>query len=287
MSPRRRSGLIGAAIAVAVVVAVALVGALAGGDGEDRPARRAAPAPAPAPRDQFVVGRGVRAALVARPDEPSPDAPVVVFLHGWSGVDPANYRAWLRHLVRGGSTVVYPVYQQPPFIDVRTPLRNIRAAVRAALARIGPHGPLVAAGHSAGGALAADLAASARAAGLPVPAAVYAVYPGRSLGDFPVRLSGPSLSRIPRSTRVVALGSPTDQVVGTATARETIAGATRVPASRRTLRLVRDRAVGDHLAPQRDGARVRRTFWRPLDRLLERLRSQASGSRPSQVPAEP
>ncbi len=271
-----------AAVLVAVVLAVAVRG-----DGDDDPASRPAATAPPSAREQFIVGRGVRAALVVRSPAPAPTAPVVVFLHGWGGVDPANYRGWLRHLVAGGATVVYPVYQQPPFIDVQTPLRNVRAAVRAALGRIGRHGPVVVAGHSAGGALAADLAASARAADLPVPAAVYSVYPGRSLGDFPVRLSGPSLRRIPRRTRIVAFGSPADQVVGTATARETIAGATRVPASRRTLRIVRDPAVGDHLAPQRDGARERRAFWRPLDRLLRDLPPQASGSRPSQVPAEP
>jgi acetyl esterase/lipase len=264
-------------------VAIVLVVGLVGGD-DDPPPVAERPQTSPT---RFVVGRGVRAALVLRPAAATASSPVVVFLHGWGGVEESNYGAWLRHLARGGATVVYPVYQQPPFIDVRTPLPNVRAALRTALARIGRHGPLVAAGHSAGGALAADLAASARAAGLPSPAAVLAVYPGRSLEGFPLRLDGPSLSRIPERTRVVALASRRDTVVGTRTARAIVAGATRVPASRRRLRIVRDPRIGDHLAPTRDGARERRAFWRPLDRLVRLARAQPSGSAPSQVPAEP
>jgi acetyl esterase/lipase len=291
---RRRWGLAAAAaLGVAVVVAV-VVAVSAGGEGDDR-AGRSVPAAAPARGgtvpgaevERLVVGRGVRSAVVVRPRGAGPRAPVVVFLHGWTAIDPALYGPWLEHLAAGGATVVYPVYQQAPFVDVRTPLRNVRSAVRTALRRIGRHGPLVAAGHSAGGALAADLAASAAGAGLPVPRAVYAVYPGRSLGRFPLRLSGPSLARIPARVRILALASPTDAVVGTATARAIVRQARRVPRERRTLRVIRSRAVGDHVAPQRAGARERRTFWRPLDRLLRLAQVPASGSRPSQVPAAP
>jgi acetyl esterase/lipase len=274
---RRRTALIAGAALGMLVAVLAVV--LAGGGGRSGDAR----APGTGTIERLVVGRGVRAAVVLRRPRTAADAPVVVFLHGWSGVDPALYGPWLRHLVRGGATVVFPVYQQPPFVDVRTPLVSAHAGLRSALRRIGRHGPLVAVGHSAGGALAADLAASARSAALPAPAAVYAIYPGRSLAAFPVRLDGPPPSRTPRRTRILALASPRDRVVGTETAREIVAGATRVPASRRTLRIVREPAVGDHLAPLRAGPRERRTFWVPLDRLLR----QASGSRPSQLPAEP
>jgi len=280
------AGAVGALGAVAGAVALST-----GGEHDDRAGRRA-PAVAPAPGrparvDRLVVGRGARAAVVLRRRGARAGDPVVVFLHGWTAVSPAAYRPWLEHLAAGGSTVVYPIYQEVPFVDVRTPLHNVRSGVRAALRRIGRHGPVIAAGHSAGGALAADLAASARAAGLPVPRAVYAVYPGRSLRGFPLRLTGPRLARIPAGVRIVALASPTDRVVGTATARGIVRGARRVPAGRRTLRIIRSRAVGDHLGPQRDGARERRTFWRPLDGLVRWAQTAASGSRPSQVPVAP
>ena len=264
-SRRRRLVLAGVGVGVLVGVALALI--LASPDDGGGEAR----SPAPEAIEQVVVGRGVRAAVVLRARRTAPTAPVVVFLHGWGAVDSELYGPWLRHLARRGATVVFPIYQQPPFIDVRTPLRNVRAAVRGGLRRIGRHGPMVAAGHSAGGALAADLTASARAAGLPVPVAVYAVYPGRSLEAFPgTRLDGPTLSRIPRRTRILALASPRDRVVGTATAREIVARATRVPAARRALRIIRDPALGDHRAPLGAGPRARRTFWAPLDRLIQR-----------------
>jgi hypothetical protein len=41
--------------------------------------------------------------------------------------------------------------------------------------------------------------------------------------------------------------------------------------------------VADHNAPMRTDPAARRTFWRPLDRLV----AQASGSRPSQEPVAP
>jgi acetyl esterase/lipase len=296
MSRRARAAVIAAGVAALAVAAAAVAVVATGGDDAERADRRApAPVPrpgrtlpaAPAAVEEIRVGRGVRSAIVVRPRPARPAAPVVVFLHGWTAVDPAPYAPWLRHLVAGGATVVYPAYQQVPFLDVRTPLRNVRAALRTALARIGRHGPLVAAGHSAGGALAADLAASARRTGLPVPRAVYAVYPGRALRGFALRLAGPPLSRIPAPVRILALASPTDEVVGTATARAIVRGARRVPENRRTLRIIRAPAVGDHLAPQRDGARERRTFWRPLDGLVRVAQARASGSSPSQVPAAP
>jgi dienelactone hydrolase len=46
------------------------------------------------------------------PDAPKPDtAPVIVFLHGWGGINPDYYATWIEHLVRKGNIVIYPVYQ--------------------------------------------------------------------------------------------------------------------------------------------------------------------------------
>jgi hypothetical protein len=219
--------------------------------------------------ERFLVGSGARSAVVLRASDAAPGRPVVVFLHGWTANVPAAYGAWLRHLVAGGADVVFPIYQRPPFDDIRTPLPNVQAAVRAALSRLPGHGPVVAAGHSAGGALSADLAASAAGAGLPQPAAVYAVYPGRDLG--PGRfLAGPPLARIPASTRLLVLESPTDRVVGTATSRDLIAGATRV---RGSLRTIRHPVLGAHNAPMGSADAIRETFWAPLDRLLRQVRA--------------
>lgn len=264
---RRRLLALAVAI-VAVVAAVAVILVVTRGD-EDA--------------GRFTVGSGTRSALVVRGAGERERRPVVVFIHGWSAIDPRAYDAWVRHLADGGADVVLPVYQAPPFLDVRTPLPNVIAALRAAFARLRGHGPVIAAGHSAGGALSADWAASAREEGLPQPAAIYAVYPGRGLGGA-LLLRGPSLRSIAPSTRILALASPRDAVVGTATAETMVSEPTQIPPARRTLRIVEEPAVQDHTAPLRSDPLAQRTFWRPLDRLLAQA---ASGSRPSQVPAAP
>jgi acetyl esterase/lipase len=253
---RRRALTAVVALLVALAAAVAIVAATRGGDDPER----------------FTVGSGLQSAIVVRGDGPRAGRPVVVFLHGWTAIAPRAYDAWVRHIAERGADVVLPVYQRPPFIDVRTPLPNVLAAIRAALARLRGHGAVIAAGHSAGGALSADWAASVREAGVPRPVAVYAVYPGRDLGPA-LRLRGPSLRGIDPRTRLLALASPRDAVVGTATAEQMIAEPTQIPPTRRTLRIVRDPIVQDHTAPARADPAARRTFWTPLDRLIEAARS--------------
>jgi len=237
---------------------------------------RAGESPEPPPVERFTVGEGARAATVLRERGSPAGRPVVVFLHGWGAVRPEAYGPWLLHLVRGGATVVYPTYQAS-LVDVRGALPNLLAALRTAFARLDGHGPVVAAGHSAGGALAVDLAASAGRAGLPAPRAVLSVFPGRGLRGIRLRLPAADPAGIPPSTRLLVLASERDEVVGTGTARKLVRRAVTVPRERRTLRLVHDRAAADHGAPQRDDAAARRTFWTPLDRLVQRVTRRTVG----------
>jgi acetyl esterase/lipase len=246
---------------------VALVLLVLAGCGGDEPR----PAPAPRPPDLVTetAGRGVQQSTIIRPGGASGPLPVVVFLHGWGAPDPGFYRPWLEHLARRGSAVIYPRYQdsfvQPP----RQALGNVLAALRTALARPGLRtDSLVVAGHSAGGALAADYAALARTAGLPAPRAVFAAYPGRRLPRIPDGLPEIPPERIAPGTRILALASEADGVVGTGTARQLVRGAARADAR---LALVEDPAVGDHHAPLRADAAARRAFWAPLDRLIARV----------------
>lgn len=273
---RTRALLLVTAVPLLIVLGLLVSAALGGDDDPPRSQsageRTAGAAPsrlyAPPGTSRTDVGSGARGAAIFRAAGKAEQAPgpVVVFLHGWIAVDPAFYGPWIGHLVRGGSTVIYPIYQEPPFTDTVTPLPNTLVALGTALAQVRvTRGRLVVAGHSAGGALAADLAASARSAGLPAPAAVFSVYPGRSLRGIPLRIPAVSARNIPAGTRVVALGGARDRVVGTRVARTIARTATR---ARTTLRIVREPAVADHGAPQRSGAAVRRTFWEPLDRLI-------------------
>ena len=146
-------------------------------------------------------GEGARSYWLYEPAGPRPErAPVVVFLHGWLAVNPGVYGAWIEHLARGGHVVIAPRYQD----DWRTPpagfLPNAVAAVRDALdvlqtapGRVRPDRSRFALiGHSAGGNLAAQLAASARDYQLPAPRAVVSVTPGEVLPS-----TWPDLASIP------------------------------------------------------------------------------------------
>jgi pimeloyl-ACP methyl ester carboxylesterase len=251
---------------LAVLTMLALAGC---GGGEPRPAPAEREPAAGTRLVTETTGRGVQQATIIRPDAPAP-LPVLVFLHGWGAPEPAFYRPWLEHLARRGSAVVYPRYQdsfvQPP----RQALGNVLAALRIALARPGLRtDSLVVAGHSAGGALAADYAALARTARLPAPRAIFAVYPGRRLPRIPDGLPEIPPRRIAPGTRVLALASRADGVVGTGTARALVRGATRADAR---LALVADAAADDHQAPLRADAAARSAFWAPLDRLIAGVR---------------
>ena len=152
-----------------------------------------------------TVGQGPQTATIVRPDVDG-RVPVVLFLHGWGATRPRFYQPWLDHLAREGNAVIYPRYQDS-FVDQPSEvLGNALAGVRLALKRIDAKpGSLVVAGHSAGGALAADYAAIARTAKLPVPVAVFSAYPGRTLRRVNVGIPEIDPARIPRDTEVVAL----------------------------------------------------------------------------------
>ena len=214
-----------------------------------------------------TVGSGPQTATIVRPDVDG-RVPVVLFLHGWGATRPRFYRPWLDHLAREGNAVIYPRYQDSVLEPPAQVLGNALAGVRLALRRIHEEpGSLVVAGHSAGGALAADYAAIARSAKLPGAVAVFSAYPGRTLRGVRVGIPEIDPARIPRATEVVALAGSDDRVVGSRVARRI---------ARRTggrLVIVDEPAASDHLGPQRADAAARREFWARLDALIRRARS--------------
>lgn len=246
------------------------------------PARRTAGEPsadyAPPGAERVDVGSGPHgAAIFRKPGISRQPGPVVIFLHGWVAIDARRYGSWIGHLVHGGTTVVYPAYQTKPAYDTITPLTNVLAGVRVALehVQVAP-GRLVVAGHSTGGALAADYAAVAADHGLPAPAAVFSVYPGRKLRHLAVAIPSAELGTIAPGTRVVAYAGERDTAVGRATAKRIAAQAVRADAE---LRIVRDDAVDDHSAPRRFDGAAQRTFWEPLDALVAGTAENAADAR--------
>ena len=150
------------------------------------------------------------------PSGPVPaSAPVVVFCHGWGALNSKNYQAWIDHLVHRGNIVIWPNYQD----SLRTPaaqfLPNAVAGVRGALASLRETRGSVRAdlqrvavvGHSAGGVLAAELAAVAKTEGLPEFRAVMPVEPGDGSQGGKRRASVPlaDLSPMPAATRLLVM----------------------------------------------------------------------------------
>lgn len=213
------------------------------------------------------VGAGATSYWIFQGENPGPDhkAPVIVFTHGWLSINPAIYGAWIEHLVGRGFVVIYPRYQ----IDLTTPtntfLPNAIAAVKDALDVLetapGHTRPdrerFALMGHSAGGNLAAELAAVARESGLPTPKAVLSVLPGEVLPS-----EYPDLARIPDSTLLVVVAAEEDLVVGDSRARKIFRKATAVPLDRKEYVLLRsDRRgspplIADHTAPMAGLARI-------------------------------
>ncbi len=207
---------------------------------------------------KFEIGTGPRSYWIFEPDKPQPArAPVVVLLHGWQAYNPAAYGAWILHLTRSGRIVVFPRYQ-----DVSTRpaafLTNAGHAVRDSLVVLASSSKhvrpdltrVVFLGHSAGGNIAVQLAATAHQEGVPSPVAVIALMPGEVSAE-----RGPDLATIPPQTLLVVTVGEDDYIVGDHRARQIFAQTTSIPAARKKFILYRSDLHGrpwliaDHLAP--------------------------------------
>ena len=139
--------------------------------------------------------------------------PVVIFVPGSGVVDAAAYLAWIEHLVQHGAVVLYSLYEnggsseteyrQGLQDDVRSGLETLeREGVPVDVTRV------AVVGHSLGGVLAVDYAASAAATGLPIPAAVMGVAPACLPEE--VACLGADPSAIPATTRVLLVTEADD-----------------------------------------------------------------------------
>jgi len=243
-----------------------------------------------------VFGAGVDQYWILEPAEPTPQsAPVVVFNHGWMGMQPSVYLGWLHHIVRRGNVVIFPRYQDGLLTMPWAFTPNAILAVRRALARlktpahVAPElDKFAIVGHSAGGAITADMAALAADRGLPKPKALMIVQPGRG-----TRQAGSPFFRaadyakIPADVAMLVLVGSDDRIVADREAKAIFLGTPQIPADRKDYITVRtDRhgsppLVADHLsptAPYRPHALVRGrrinaldcyAYWRLFDALLD------------------
>ena len=183
-------------------------------------------------------GKGGTEYWIFEPDEPKPAiAPVVVLLHGWGGMNPMYYGAWIDHLVKRGNIVMYPRYQASLITSLQEFTPNTLKALKDGIERLqtepGHIKPdltkFAAVGHSMGGLLAASVAALASESGLPRVAAVMSVEPGMT--QPPISFPLPDLKKVPAKTLLLAVAGDQDTLVGDFDAKRIYKESTRVPAS--------------------------------------------------------
>ncbi len=143
---------------------------------------------------------------------------IVVFTHGYGGLNPLNYGAWIRHLVEQRQVVIYPRYQRNLLLPrPKAFAKTHHAALTSALAYLDTVGIPVAhtapiyVGHSYGGTLTAYALAKQDSLGYaPAFGAVLAA-PGTN------RLKGARLrsyASIDPTTQLIIVSHADDEVVG-------------------------------------------------------------------------
>jgi pimeloyl-ACP methyl ester carboxylesterase len=206
---------------------------------------------APAP-----LGEGARQVWVLRPSV-APKA-VVVFAHGFGDTSEPNH-PWLDHLLARGNVVVWPRYQATLAESRNETVVNLREGLRLAFAdpelrRL----PVVAVGYSWGAKLVFHYGVNADRWGLPRPRAIVSMFPGSLQRGLPPR--GP----LPKTTRVLLLAGGRDDPVAAGAYWKWLRPH---PAARKSYRILPGLT---HDAPMRTDAAAQRTFWAPLDALVDR-----------------
>jgi len=201
------------------------------------------------------IADGSQGGWIFLPADPSPStAPVIIFCHGWAAIPPRGYQAWINHLVMRGNIVLWPNYQDSPLTPTRQALPNALAGVKAGL-RILQSGDysvrpdldrIVVAGHSAGGMVAAGIAARAAAEGLPRMKALMSVEPGDSQRGGVASVPLADLSMLPPDTLMLILVGQDDTSVGTFDGERILHESTSVSASSKALLMLHS---DDHGTP--------------------------------------
>ncbi len=235
---------------------------------QDRGTASEQPETGPGGRD-YVHSKVVQNTFLSRHDQywlfeptaprPTKPSPVIVLLHGWGGMSPYSYGAWIEHLVRRGNVVIYPRYQAhmltPPWTMTPAAIRSIRDAFERLDGTehvLADSSRMVLAGHSLGGTLAANIAALASQNGLPRPAAVLAIQPADSHAHSDWRTIVPSLlvdhSLIPKDTLLVLMVGTQDRVAGDTIGKKIFENATGVATQNKNLLVLSsDRRGQPHL----------------------------------------
>jgi pimeloyl-ACP methyl ester carboxylesterase len=221
-------------------------------------------------------GSGAQAYWLFEPAQPAPDqAPLVVFNHGWSAMDPEVYKAWIDHIVKRGNIVLYSVYQD----SLRTPVKDFTSnaivavldGIRVLQSEPGHVKPLLdkfaLIGHSMGGPISANMAATWKTQGLPFPRAVMCVEPGKTWGPQTRTLVVlADLSQVPADTLLLTLNGDKDRLVRDVDAKRIFNETTQIPpANKNYVTLVSD----DHGQPPLTANHMAPVAWLPMPEARE------------------
>src|SRR6185369_8826078 len=183
-------------------------------------------------------GKGGTEYWIYEPDSPKPrTAPVIVLLHGWGGMNPLYYGAWINHLVKRGNIVIYPRYQANLLTPIKDFTPNTISAVKDAVNRLKTEkghvtpdfNKFATVGHSLGGLLAANIAALASESNLPRVRAVMSVEPG--ITESPINVPLADLKKLPAETLLLAVAGDQDTLVRDTDAKRIYYESTRVMAA--------------------------------------------------------
>ncbi|MGC9516874.1 MAG: alpha/beta hydrolase family protein [Methanomicrobiales archaeon] len=212
----------------------------------------------------YTYGEGAKQYWIFEPGSPKPNsAPVIVFNHGWTAMNPIFYQAWIDHLVKKGNIVIYPRYQTSIFTNSDEFTPNVIWSVKDAFNRLKSSEHVkpevdnfALVGHSVGGLISINMAALADNEGLPIPKAVFCVEPGKSRSENDTM--GPeleNLSNISPNTLLLTLAGDRDDIVGSGDAEKIIQETKNIPAENKNyIIMVSDEhgqppLIADHIAP--------------------------------------
>lgn len=207
---------------------------------------------------QTRYGFGSHQFWIFEPAEPTPSsAPLIVFNHGWSAMQPKFYLAWIEHLVKRGNIVVYPRYQLGFVIGVRHAtdhaIRSVKTAIAILTLKNHVHPELdkfAIVGHSLGGGITAEMAVRAEESGLPTPKAIMPVQPFVRL-DTMIK----DFHDIPSSSLLLVVVGEDDTIVGNYSGKLIFNTSDQIPYDhkdfviQRTDRYGSPPLVADHFAP--------------------------------------
>jgi len=179
----------------------------------------------------FAIGSGTGRAYVFMPAEPTPKgAPLVLFHHGWLGMNPLNFGGLIDLLARRGAVVIYPVYQDGDKTSPQAVTALAAGADHAALLALRARYPglvdenkTLYLGYSMGAAISFNLALAPQDFALPAPRALLLMAPG----DAHHVVRGPEARsiygdprRLPADLPTVLVAGLADTSIGLPTARQ-------------------------------------------------------------------